>query len=555
MEGQLRRDPRHGLLFLPAGTSAEYPLFVAAGSVLRVERVSPRGAAARLRVSLETDEDGLEERASWDRSAADVAVPLGNSQLVPARLVLTAEGKPGSGVALARPELLAPEPALAAAANGARVMATPAVPPGAAGKAPPDLPASAATRPPNLLIYLVDTLRPDRLGCYGYSRPTSPHLDAFAARATLFEHAVAQSSWTKAAVASIFTSVWPPDHGALGWAHPLPASADTLAERLQAAGYRTAAFVTNPNVTPHFGFDQGFDHFVRTLKTSSEEVNAMVQRWLDQQPADQPFFLYIHTMDPHAPYSPPEPYRTQFAPNWREMPDWQPRWRWPDAALPFLSDLYDGEIAYNDASFGSLVADLERRGLYDDLALVFLSDHGEEFREHGRWRHGNNLHRETLDMPLVVKLPGQRDGRRVAATVQQIDLMPTLLEIAGADAPPAMQGRSLVALAAGRSDAAADPPAHAHLLLGRVPEQLALVDGDWKLLYAPASDGPGTRMLYRWREDPGEERDLAAELPVRTAVLTALLHRRWTEKGQGAAAEVELDAELQKTLRSLGYLQ
>jgi arylsulfatase A-like enzyme len=260
-------------------------------------------------------------------------------------------------------------------------------------------------------------------------------------------------------------------------------------------------------------------------------------------------------MDPHAPYSPPEPYRTQFAPNWREMPDWQPRWRWPDEALPFLSDLYDGEIAYNDASFGSLVADLERRGLYDDLALVFVSDHGEEFREHGRWRHGNNLHRETLAMPLVVKLPGQHEGRRVAATVQQIDLMPTLLELAGAAPPPGMQGRSLVALAKGRSGAPADPPAHSHLLLGRVPEQLALVAGDWKLLYAPASDGPGTRQLYRWRDDPGEQRDLAAELPVRTAVLTALLHRRWTEKGHGAAAEVELDAELQKTLRSLGYLQ
>jgi arylsulfatase A-like enzyme len=549
-DGGPRRDEKAGLLFLPAGSRAEYLLFAEADSVLHVERVSPRGAGAALVVSVETDEGGRRELGRWDRAGTDVALPLELDERAPARLVLASEGGAGSGVALARPHLRAPRGDGAARGAGPAAPAPPTPPVVAAGSpAPGAVPPAGAAARPNILIYLVDTLRPDRLGCYGYDRPTSPRIDAFAAEATVFENAVAQSSWTKAGVASIFTSQWPPDHGALGWSHKLPQAADTLAERLEAAGYATAAVVTNPNVTQHFDFDQGFDHFVRRLKTPSDEVNGFVAEWLDERPADRPFFLYVHTMDPHAPYEPVEPWRSRFAPDWAQMPRWEPRWRWPDEALPFLSALYDGEIAHNDASFGALLDDLRARGLSENTVVVFVSDHGEEFREHGRWRHGNNLHRETLDIPLIVKLPGQREGRRVAAVAQQIDVMPTLLAAARVPPPSGMQGRSLLA------DVEAAPPAYSHLLLGRAPEQLGLVDGDWKLLYTPAAGGPGSSSLYNWRDDRGETRDLAKQLPVRTAVLTALLHRRWTEGRDATVAQAELDPELESTLRSLGYLQ
>lgn len=555
-------DPAQRLLYLPAGATAEFLLFLEPHSALQVERLSPRGAGARLTVTVEVDGRPPREVARGERAAAALSLPLGVAERVPARLSLRAEGGAGSGVALARPGLAAP----GAASAAAPAAATPAQPDGAPAAGPAVAAAAAASGAvpaegtagagprPHVLVYLVDTLRADRLGCYGYPRPTSPHLDAFAAGATLFEHAVAQSSWTKAAVASMFTGVWPPDHGAVGWAHSLAPEAETLAEGLRGAGYRTAAFVTNPHVVPHFGFDQGFDDFVRRIKVPSDKVTALVERWLDRREDERPFFLYVHTMDPHAPYAPPEPYRSAFAPDHAKMPTWAPRWKWPDEALPFLSNLYDGEIARNDASFGALMTALRDRGLYDDTLVVVVSDHGEEFREHGLWRHGNHLHAEAVNVPLILKLPGQREGRRVGNLVQHVDLMPTLLAAAGVPAPAAVQGRDLLPLARGEASPGPDPAVRSHLLLGRVPEQLALVDGDWKLLYSPGTGG-GTSALYRWREDPGERRDLAADLPVRTAVLTAQLHRRWRETHAQAAPEVELDAELQKTMRSLGYLQ
>ena len=263
---------------------------------------------------------------------------------------------------------------------------------------------------PNILIYLIDTLRRDRLGVYGFERPVSPQIDAFAANATVYEDAVGQSTWTKPAVASMFTGVWPPVHGATGWKHKLPESLETLPEALQAVGYRTGAVVTNPNIVSDYGFARGFDDFRRILKRPSPQVNEVVFEWLESGGEDRPFFLYVHTMDPHAPYRPPEPWLSRFAPRTSEMPTWTPRWRWPLEALPFLLDLYDAEIAFNDDSFGALLRRLEDLGAYDDTLIVVVSDHGEEFKEYGKWRHGANLFPATLHVPLIVKFPGQVTG-------------------------------------------------------------------------------------------------------------------------------------------------
>ena len=408
----------------------------------------------------------------------------------------------------------------------------------------------------NVLIYLVDTLRSDRLGILGYPRPITPNIDRFAKSSSLFLNAIGQSSWTKASVGSIFTGLWPPAHGAIGWKHKLSSEIETLAERLQANGYRTAAFVTNPHVVRTFGFTQGFDEYTRKLKRPSDEVNQMVFDWFEGRKDEDPFLLYVHTMDPHAPYAPREPFKSKFAPTADEIPQWQPRWRWPMEALPYLSDLYDAEIAFNDASFGQLLGFLEERGLYDDTLIVFVSDHGEEFKEHGRWRHGANLHAETLNFPLIVKFPDQQDGARVETAVQHIDLLPTILASVGLEIPEALEGRDLASIAMADLVPAETVSSgiYSHLRLGSGPLNHSLVKGQWKLIRKLRDEGWETS-LFDWRQDPAETQDLVSERPLLAAVLSAMIDDKVASLEESAAEEVVLSEELEEDLKALGYLE
>lgn len=531
-------DPAEGIVFLPVGASVDYLLFAEPKSTLRVEGVILRGASTRLDVRLETDGDGDRELASFRRSKEGVAVSLGLKSRTAVRLSLASvasDDEPGGGVVLKSPALWA--------SSEARV-STPAP----VGEAMP--------RRANVLIYLVDTLRSDRLGILGYPRPITPNIDRFAESSSLFLNAIGQSSWTKASVGSIFTGLWPPAHGAIGWKHKLSSEIETLAERLQADGYRTAAFVTNPNVVRTFGFTQGFDEYTRKLKRPSDEVNQMVFDWFEGRKDEDPFLLYVHTMDPHAPYAPREPFKSKFAPTADEIPQWQPRWRWPMEALPYLSDLYDAEIAFNDASFGQLLGFLEERGLYDDTLIVFVSDHGEEFKEHGRWRHGANLHAETLNFPLIVKFPDQQVGTRVETAVQHIDLLPTILASVGLEIPEALEGRDLapIAMADLAPAETVSSGIYSHLRLGSGPLNHSLVKGQWKLIRKLRDEGWETS-LFDWRQDPAETQDLVSERPLLAAVLSAMIDDKVASLEESAAEEVVLSEELEEDLRALGYLE
>jgi arylsulfatase A-like enzyme len=239
------------------------------------------------------------------------------------------------------------------------------------------------------------------------------------------------------------------------------------------------------------------------------------------------------------------------------MPDWQPRWRWPMEALPYLSDLYDAEIAFNDDSFGRLLDFLVERGLYDDTLIIFASDHGEEFKEHGRWRHGANLHAETLNFPLIVKFPDQQVGTRVETAVQHIDLLPTILASVGLEIPEALEGRDLAAIAAGHSPATEleSSGIYSHLRLGRGPLNHSLVSEQWKLIRRQGED-EWEVSLFDWREDPAETRNLATDRPVLAAVLSALIDQKVASLQESEAAEeVTLSQELEEDLRALGYLE
>jgi arylsulfatase A-like enzyme len=259
-------------------------------------------------------------------------------------------------------------------------------------------------------------------------------------------------------VASIFTGLEPEVHGAGGRLDRLGGGMPTLAERMAGSGWQTAAVVANPNASAAFGLDRGFGEFVLMPpeRRESADVHAEVVHWLDRRDASVPFLLYVHTVDPHLPYDPPASYRERFAAGVdrrdlgstenvgtllaRSLVD---EGRWAAGLL----ELYDAEVAANDHAFGELLDELERRGLDANTVVIFLSDHGEEFFDHGGWIHGRTLYREVLQVPLVIRLAGQREGRRETAPACHIDLMPTILELAGLAPDPGLRGRSLLGIA------------------------------------------------------------------------------------------------------------
>lgn len=417
-----------------------------------------------------------------------------------------------------------------------------------------------------MIVYLVDTLRADHLGCYGYKKPVSPRIDAFAQEATLFRHAVAQSPWTRPSVATILTGLLPRTHGVHRKKHALAPEAVTLAEALQGRGYRTAGFITNGNVARSFGFGQGFDTYelLGRRRSAATDVHARAAEWLEKEwKGDAPFFLYLHTVEPHAPYAPPEPFRQRFASGVRNEALTRMRFlrQLEEGTVPAspglrrdLLALYDAEIAANDAAFGNLIDLLRQRGLWQDTIVVFVSDHGEEFFDHGGWEHGKTLHTEMLDIPLIVRVPGAGNGRTVERQAQHADVMPTVLDALGIPIPAAVEGRSLLPWMAGSASGDGGEEDAAFSWLDEYGVQAASVTTPgWRLI---DQRSPGfKRSLYDRRADPQEQSDRAVDRPVRSGYLaTRIKAEEQPRKGMLKAREGVMDPELRRQLRALGYV-
>jgi choline-sulfatase len=438
-------------LALPFGRRLDTFLRLPPGAALAMDDLRSRGGAeGELRVTLQPEGGKERELARLQPGSGPVVLPLGDAGAGPARLSLTAVSRgpaaAANGLTLWRPAVAAP--------HAPKALAGAAPPKGAAVPASFQRPA-AGGRPRNVILYLVDTLRADHLGCYGYSRPVSPHVDAFARQAVTFRHTVAQASWTRPATTTILTGLLPRTHGVNGQRDKLSEQALTLAEMLQTRGYQTAGFVTNGNVARSFGLAQGFETYelLRRKRSAATDVNAAAAGWLESEwKRDAPFFLYLHTVEPHAPYTPPAPFRQRFAPQVHDerltrMNVFRRLDEGTLAPTPELRqnllDLYDAEIATSDAAFGELIDLLARRGLWEDTVVVFVSDHGEELYEHGGWQHGKTLHTEMLDVPLIVHAPGAPDARTVQRQVQQVDVTPTILDLLGLPVPAVVEGHSL----------------------------------------------------------------------------------------------------------------
>lgn len=434
-----------------------------------------------------------------------------------------------------------------------------------------------ADGPVDVVLYVVDTLRRDRLGVYGYPRPTSPHLDALAAESFVFDEARAPAPWTVPSVVSLLTSLQPVDHRIHDVRIAIPPALATLPLRLRELGYRTAGYSANPLIGRASGIDRQFESYRRLHRTTGV---GGIERWLDRI-GDGPFFLYVHTTEPHAPYEPPTEFLERFGPPppgaRAELDEaartWYRRWRVRDREAPRypkpeLIDLaYDATVAWADAGLGKLVDALRRRGRWERTLFIFVADHGEELQERGAFGHGQSLHAELIRIPMLWRLPDRNGrGQRISAPASLVDVMPTVLAYLGReDLARGCQGRSLLGALAEPGKA---PPAEMLVTSTRFggdgsarapsggPAELAVEDGRWKAIVGLASGGV---RLYDTQVDPTERTDLAAREPERAARMRAAAERWLAERPALAGVEPvpgsEIDAETREQIRALGYAE
>jgi arylsulfatase A-like enzyme len=441
---------------------------------------------------------------------------------------------------------------------------------------------------PCIILISIDTLRADHLGCYGYPRPTSPNIDAFAGEGVQFLEACSQAPSTAASHMSLFTGMLPPVHRVTNTVAPdmsdlkrLSPAIATLAEMLKAHGYLTAGFHGGGNVSPAFGFGRGFDRYddraVRWDRLWHDERSLRpIRTWLERSRRERkPLFLFLHHYVCHDPYlRAPRPLVKRFlrrpvpglprawsdlAPRARPGDSLRERfWRDVDGRREshrrHIVSLYDAGVAYADFIFGLVRRALEEETLYDPSLVVLLSDHGEEFWEHGDILHWR-LFRETLHVPLLIKFPGgRRGGTKIASPVRMFDVMPTLLECAGIPVPARVQAASLLPLVRGGSRPAARVVSFSDRF-----DFVRFLDGD--LAYSDQPSRGVGEWLFDIAADPREGRNIAGRDRPRlerlrrlAAAIVKAQKRRAAALAHGGPAAAPAGDDLRRELESLGYL-
>ncbi len=397
---------------------------------------------------------------------------------------------------------------------------------------PATTPTPPVARARNVVLIVVDTLRADHLGTYGYARPTSPQVDAFARDSAVFERAYSHSPWTMPSVASMFTSLEPKDHGIADWKQPLDAGLLTLAEVLKARGFRTEGYVSHGVLSRLYQFDQGFDVYDASVVegrlprdvSTAREVTDLALRALER-PLGEPFFLWLHYFDPH------DAYLKHDGHDFGERP----------------SDRYDSEIAYTDVQIGRVLEVLTRRGLAETTIVALLSDHGEGFGAHRHLQHTVTLFEELVHIAFLLRVPGV-PGQRVSDVVRASDLAPTLLNLLGLPTPDAFKGLPIEL----RGEKFRALPARTVVAeTQRFADLRSLRAGRFKLIQDRAA---GRARLYNLDDDRDEQRNLAKQRPDVVERLQALLDAHYAG-GTWSAPRRDLPADLERDLRSLGYIQ
>lgn len=491
------------------------------------------------------------------------------------------------------------------------------------GRMPSGLNLRAGNEPPQgVIVIMADTLRRDHLNSYGYDRETAPVLTQMASEGALFRDCIVQATWTKVSTSSLMTGLYPSTHGVKDFADRLPVSATTLAEVFREAGYATLAYssvlFTGEFTNLHQGYEQL--HEASSLpdgvesKTAREYVDRLIP-WLEDH-RDVPFYVFLHVFDPHDPFRPRNPYDTHWAEAARGEQyekdveklkkfikhPFMKRLGLPTTAelaaagldkeefISHLHDWYDGSIRGMDAEIGRLFAHLRTLGLEEKTLVVFTSDHGEEFLEHGRTFHGQSAYGELANVPLIMRRPGAVPaGVTIDQTVQSIDIMPTVLELSGLPVPEGIQGQSLVPLLSSaqgtavsragflqgvggdstpgpgeegraaitekaRSDDPSSPP-------NKEEESYAIVKDGWKMIHNRVSpNGKPEFELFDHRTDPLNMKNVAAQNPEVVQKLAQEIDA-WHKAAKaarldsGPGDQQKLSAEELERLRSLGYIQ
>lgn len=371
---------------------------------------------------------------------------------------------------------------------------------------------------PNVILVSIDTLRADRLGSYGYARDTSPAADALARRGTLFLNAVSTSHWTLPSHVTMFTGLYPSNHQSRGSSSVIKEEVRLLAEILKERGYRTYAFTGGGYVSKRFGFGRGFDLYLedKAPVTSGNPTFAKMIEHTEEELAKlepgAPYFVFLHTYDVHCPYAPTEPYRERFrsekavyinphscgGTTYNHMGEQLT----PQKVL-YLSDQYDSSIREMDDNLARLLAFLDRRADRAETVVIFTSDHGDEFFEHGRIGHQRSLYRELLMVPLIIQAPWLAP-QKVETPVSMVDLFPTVLELLNVKPPSGLDGQSLLPfMLAG--DAA--PPLRP-FQYSEAPKMRSSIDGKFHLILELQSS---RNQLFDFVSDRSERDNLASK--------------------------------------------
>lgn len=407
---------------------------------------------------------------------------------------------------------------------------------------------------PNIFVLLIDTLRADHLGTYGYSRDTSPNIDKLAKDSIVFHRALAAASWTAPSVSTILSGLYPSQHTnqpvrergrALKLGSKLPNSIETMSERLKTRGYRTAGISTNPWITAEFNIDQGFDNFHYFDRAAAEKVVKSAKKIVGSYKETEPSFLYMHFMDPHSPYAPQKSFANLFSGSNGKHPYGEVEQK--------KINLYDAEIKYTDHHIGTFIDFLKEKNLYDDAVIILLADHGEAFLEHGTSGHGYQLFMEEVHIPLLVKVPGHKGS--ILKSVSQIDVLPTILDVVGADPDVSLPGVSLLDSEAIEKRTGVLSEVYRvyeqHAYTTTEGERLIKDFGNRKSPFLTQSQG-----LFNLNQDPSEQKLI--ESPEITAELDGYLQgvnqNNQKNISKVDSNEVTISDSTFKKLESLGYI-
>jgi arylsulfatase A-like enzyme len=421
-------------------------------------------------------------------------------------------------------------------------------------------------RPPNVLLISIDTLRPDMLGCYGYDRPTSPTLDLLAGEGVLFENAFTTSPWTLPAHGSLLTGLYPRHHGATRESRALRRNIPTLGEILSKQGFSTMAIVNSHYVGRRYGFSRGFDEFVYVQEHMSErepsEVVDTALSWLSNR-REGPFFLLLHAYDVHSDYGALPEYERMFVLPYQGKIDGSTEQLLEigrntvdlDASdVDHLIDLYAAGIRQMDAELARLIEHLRATEELENTLIIVVSDHGEEFFEHGGLLHARTQYDEVIRIPLILRGPGVPRGHRIATPVSINDILPTTLALVGVQWDGAFDGMDVSRL--WRSEAS--DAARGRILFGEADQHNEKPDitryaryQRYKLIYNRLTRQSS---LYDLRADPRERRDVSDAQPQIKQQLMNELQRFESVRMVGDPLPA-IDEETRRRLRALGYVQ